>query len=153
MNKLYKSILVFGFLILSITGAYYTAFYLPKINERNFVLSQQQKCLEVGQAAYKADGQEYGGVANLDDPQYGYSKKLNTCIYSSGYSYQGDPSSGVSNDILKHNCNAYWEKWVKNSYTNEKILEVFNSNYQCEWTAKPEVIKKFDTDSEVLFSS
>jgi hypothetical protein len=132
---------------------YYFGYFLPQ-QRQSTLLNQQEKCREVGQEAYKADGQEYGGVENLDDPQYGYSQKLNTCIYASGYHYYGDPSAGVGGDIFKYNCNAHWEQWVKDSYSNEKILDV--SNYldnKCQWMTQTDVINKFDTDSEALFNS
>jgi len=113
----------------------------------------QEKCREIGQEAFKADSQVYG-AGNLDQPQYGYNKKLNTCIYSSGYRFEGNPSKGVSNDsFLKHNCDAYWEQWVKNSYTNERIIQVYNSvDNKCEWTTPTERIVKFQEDRDELFN-
>ncbi len=139
--------------IIAAISVYYFGYFLPQ-QKQSALLNLQEKCRGVGQEAYKADGQEYGGVANLDDPQYGYSKKLNTCIYASGYHYYGNLSSGTGGDFIKYNCDAHWEQWVKNSYTNEKILDV--SNYldnKCQWITKTDVINKFDTDSEALFNS
>gem|GEM_PF-3634257 len=132
---------------------YYFVIYLPKVNEKQFVLNEQSKCLDVGEQAYKANQQMYG-IENVFEPQYGYSKKLNTCIYSGGYYNEGSPSSGVSSDIIPHNCNASWERWIKNSYTNEKILDIVNfSQSNCQWSASTDKINEFWQQSTDLFNS
>ncbi len=154
MNKLIKISIIVFISITSFSIGYYFIFYLPKINEVNFLSSEQEKCRNVGELAYKADLKQYN-VTSLDDPQYGYSKNLNTCIYSSGYSDQGSPSSGQStDDIFKHNCDASWEQWVKDSYTNEKIISIRNyNNAKCQWVTSSQAIDKFDLESENLFNS
>ncbi len=152
MNKSQGWAIVFGIVVLCIAIGYYLIVYLPKTNSQKFLLAQQEKCLEIGQQAYKADLKQYG-VSDLEEPQYGYSKKLNTCIYSSGYHYAGNPSSGTGGEIFTHNCDEHWERWVKNSYTNEKILDVSNFLYKCEWVTKTEEIEKYEADRQILFAS
>lgn len=154
MNKITKLILALSFFVLVIVASYYVAFYLPRINREKFLLTMQEKCRAVGQDAFTEDGKLYGGVENLFEPQYAYNERLNTCIYASGYNFTGSPSAGTGGDFITHNCDAYWERWVKNSYTNEKILYVFNSlDKKCQWTTSTDRIDKFNTDMEVLFGS
>lgn len=137
--------------LLIIICVYLVAYFLPKSRQKAS-LDLQEKCLEVGRKAYEVDLQQDVTNGFFNEPRYGYSKKLKTCIYSSGFHYLGDSSKGVGGEGLKHNCNAYWERWVKNSYTNEKIIQVSNfSDSNCEWTTKTENIEKFDTESDELF--
>lgn len=67
----------------------------------------QEKCSVAGEYAYEKDKEAYDFADFLFEPQYAFNKKLNTCIYSSGYKEGED-----------------WERWVKNSYTNEKVISV-----------------------------
>lgn len=153
MQRIRNIAITLGILIVCLAIGYYVAFALPKMNEQKFVMEQQQKCHDIGEKAYQADLKQYG-VSALEEPQYGYSKKLNTCIYASGYHDYGSPSSGVGGDIIKHNCDANWEEWVKNSYTNEKIIEISNfMGPDCEWFTSGDAILKFSEQSDALFSS
>lgn len=138
--------------LIGLSIGYYFIIHLPQINEEKFVLVQQQKCREVGEQAYKTDLRQYN-VDILNDPEYTYSQKLKTCIYRSGYHDQGDISAGVDKTFLESNCNAYWKKWVKDSYTNKELLSISSyKNDKCEWTLSIEEIHQFDVDSDNLFS-
>lgn len=145
----FKIIIVF--ILVVITCFYLFGYFLPR-NKQMLALDLQEKCLKIGQKAYKTD-LEQGVADKFYEPRYGYSKKLNTCIYFGGYHDSGNPSKGVSNDIFKNNCDSYWEQWVKNSYTNEKIIQVYNlTDNKCHWTTKIEIIEKFQTETDELFN-
>lgn len=154
MKKILIGICIVAGLVIVASISYYFLSYLPKLNEKKFLLAQQEKCLEVGKTAYEADIRYYG-ADKLDEPQYGYNKKLNTCIYSNEYFDSGDLSKGQNTrGFFPYNCNANWERWVKNSYTNEKIISVMNyTDAQCQWVTSVDRINKFDTDSENLFDN
>ncbi|MBS3904203.1 MAG: hypothetical protein KGZ39_02630 [Simkania sp.] len=149
-----KSLIPASVFIIAISVGYYFVFYLPKISQEKSELTMREKCREVGEQAYKADLKQYN-VSSLNSPQYGYNKKLRTCIYASGYHNEGNPSAGKSKEgFLPHNCDANWEKWVKDSYTNKEIISIVNFNGpNCEWMASTESIQKFNEDSERLFDN
>lgn len=151
MKHLNKIIISLLSLIVIISAVYYFAFKLPEISERKFVLAQQEKCRDAGDKAYKADLKQYN-ADSLDEPEYSYNKTLNTCLYFSGYKYEGNRSSGQSKDIFTHNCDASWELWVKDAYSNKKIISVmnFNSN-KCEWMTHSDTIDKFWKEKNDLF--
>lgn len=135
-------------------GGFLVYRHFESINHQKFLLAQEEKCHDAGVEALKADQQEYG-AENVDEPQYAYSEKLNICLYSGGYRFEGNSSSGISKGFLPHNCDASWEQWVKNSYTNEKILDIsnFSNPTTCEWTQNVDDITKFQTQSEELLTS
>jgi len=149
-----KSLISALVFVTTLATGYYFVIYLPKFNDKKFTLIMQEKCREVGEQAYKADLKQYN-VSSLNHPEYTYNKKLGTCIYASGYRDEGSTASGKSKEgLLPHNCDASWEKWVKDSYTNKKILSITNFNGpNCEWMASVESIQKFNEDSEKLFSN
>lgn len=118
------------------------SYYLTAIFPRTNSLQNQEKCRSAGEKAYKEDSLRYG-VNKTIEPKYTYSEKSNLCLYSGGYN-DTDLNSGQCGDILKHSCKSYWERWVKNSFTNERIISVVNfTNEKGEWVTKPEVIDKF----------
>lgn len=123
-----------------------------KNNQSKFILLQQEKCREAGDIAYKADLKQYVGV-EVFEPEYAYNKKLNTCVYGGGYRDEGDKREGISNNIFHENCNSSWTKWVKDSYTNKRIIELMNFHNNCEWITKIEEIDTYNEKAEALLSN
>ena len=156
INKIFKIILIIFLLSISISICYYFIVFLPQkekvkqeqgrqeqlVKEQEKSLEQQEKCKEAGIKAYKEDSLRYG-ANNMMEPKYFYNKNLNLCLYSGGY-FDEDLSSGQCGDILKHSCDSYWERWIKNSFTNESIISVVNfTDENGEWTTDSERINKF----------
>lgn len=119
-NKLLTISISIAILLIGISVFYYLMIFLPnkeleiteqqEKEEEEFMRSMKQECGRVGKELYEQDKKELAGYADfMFDPKYGYNENLNTCLYSSGYT-KGE----------------HWERWVKDSYTNEKII--FTSN-------------------------
>lgn len=141
-------------MIITCSVLYFFVFFLPQ-NERvkaeiisqEKLLTQTAKCKDAGLKAFKEDGVRYG-IQNMFEPTFAYNARLNTCLYSGGYS-DDDATSGQCGDILKHSCKSYWERWVKNSYTNNLVASVVNStNEKGEWITSAEVVNKFWEDQK-----
>jgi hypothetical protein len=145
----FKIIIAVDVFIIALSIGYYFIFFVPqneKIKEKQQAqekyLEQQEKCKEAGLKAYKEDTLLYG-VNNMIEPSYAYNKNLNVCLYSGGYN-DYNLSSGQCGDTFKHYCDAFWERWVKNSFTNEKIIAVVNfTDEKGEYTAKTETLNEF----------
>ncbi len=136
-----KIIVAIAILIVVVFIGFYFMFAVSQ-NGKRLELEQQQKCNDAGEKAYKEDSLRYG-ANNMLEPSYTYNKKLNLCLYSGGYSNE-DLSSDQCGDVIKHSCKSYWERWVKNSFTNDSIISVVNfTDNKGDWTAKTEVINKF----------
>jgi hypothetical protein len=145
--KLGILLLLFAVVLL---GFFYFFFSWIPAHKAISALKNQEQCRIVGEKAFKADADIYGST-HMIEPQYTFNEKLNTCIYSSGYSFENS-SSGKCGDILTHACDAQWERWVKNTYTNDKIIDVFNStDKNGEWLTKDETINDFWDEYEKLF--
>lgn len=144
---------IIGGAILLLPVVYIFSFDVYKNNQNKFLLQQQEKCRQAGDIAYKADLKQYTGY-EVYEPEYAYNKKLNTCIYSSGYRDIGDNSEGVSNGMFgNENCNSSWTKWIKDSFTNRKIIEISNFHYKCEWTTKTEEIETYNDKAEAFLNN
>ena len=117
-------------------------------------LAEQQECHTAGENAYKADSEMYSGNGYLMmEPEYAYNSKLNTCLYYGGYTYN-NPSSGQCGDILKHSCDANWERWVKNSFTNATILDVTNfTDPSGNWMASSTQLAAKEAQEEALMAN
>ncbi len=148
-NNWFKLGILVVFLIFVFSLFYYFVVFIPqkeKVKTEQLTqekyLEQQEKCREAGIKAYKEDALRYG-ANNMLEPKYVYNKNLNLCLYSGGYINE-DLSSGQCGDIIKHSCKSYWERWVKNSFTNESIISVVNfTNERGEWMTDSETIDKF----------
>ena len=148
-NNWFKMGILIVFLLVAFSLLYYFAIFIPqkeKVKTEQLTqekyLEQQEKCREAGVKAYKEDSLRYG-ANNMVEPKYVYNKNLNLCLYSGGYS-QENLSSGQCGDIIKHSCDSYWERWVKNSFTNESIISVVNyTDKNGEYTNSSEIINKF----------
>jgi hypothetical protein len=114
-------------------------------------MANQEKCRTAGEKAYAADKLIYGN--ELYESQYAYNGKLQTCLYSGGYSHD-DPNAKQCGDFLKHDCNAMWERWVKNSFTNEKILDIinFSINEKGDWSLPTDKINYYWDQEKVLMT-
>ncbi len=144
--KLYISL---SLLVVLAFAIFLFIFYIPK-QKAISALKNQKQCYSVGEKAFKADINTYGNNIILE-PEYKFSEKLNTCLYSGGYSFE-NLKSGKCGDILKHTCDARWERWVKDAYTNNKIIDIFNStNDKGEWTTQNSAINDFWEKYEKLF--
>lgn len=138
LDNVVKSSIVVGVLVISLSVFYYLAIFLPKTQKEQAIIEQtqtqkqnQEKCRAAGERAYKSDREEFVEYADyLLDPKFKYSEELNTCLYSSGYR-KGDD----------------WERWVKDSYTNSKVISVF---YYAD-SAEDEEVKERQLESIELY--
>jgi len=158
-NNWFKLIISIAFLIIALSAGYYFVIFMPEKTKitvqqqaQEKYLVQQEKCKEAGLKAFQQDSLIYD-ANNMLEPSYTYNENLNLCLYSGGYR-DDDIYSGQCGDIIKHYCDSYWERWVKNSFTNEKIKAIVNyTNKNGEWTADSDDINQFWKDHDKLMSS
>ena len=115
-------IIILSIAVLSV--AYYFVIFIPQkegakteqqkqeqlIKDQEKELEQQEKCREAGTKAYN-DYKRNNSLSTgyFFDPEFYFNKTLQLCLYSGGYSRTG-----------------YWERWVKNSFTNATIIMTYN---------------------------
>lgn len=167
MDKALRNAIIAGIVIISFSVCYYLVIFLPQKEsarveqqkqEQYFqeqksakeeAIANQEKCRIAGEKAYLADKKIYG--SELNEPRYAYSEELKTCIYAGGYRHN-DPNAKQCGDVLKHDCNGHWERWVKNSFTNDKIISVVNfTDKNGEWSASTDRIMDYDKQEEEFF--
>ena len=145
----FKIVIASAILIVAISIGYYFVFFVSSNQKikteqqaQEKYLEQQEKCKEAGLKAYKEDSLIYG-ANNMIEPSYTYNKNLNLCLYSGGYN-DYNVNSGMCGDTIQHYCDSFWERWVKNSFTNEKLIAVVNfTDDKGEYTAKIETLNEF----------
>lgn len=143
-----KIILSLGIIISTLSVGYYFVVYLPKVNDlkmaeakKQLVMENQQKCRDAGQKAYSADVKMYGDN-KLNEPQFTYNSELNTCLYGGGHN---DTYKVCDRGLLSNCTRGSWERWVKDSYTNNKIISIVNWTTDGEkWSHTSEEITNFD---------
>lgn len=148
IKRLFIITSIFSFLIISLSVTYYFVVFLPKNNQEKLKQQQlakeqenQEKCREIGTKIYKDDLKDYRNYV-VYEPKYKFSRKLNTCLYSGGYSTQ--VGSALEND---------WERWVKDSFTNEKIISVlYLHDLHKNNEGKIKQIEEFWKKNEELFN-
>lgn len=152
-ENLFKLAIVLAILVGSISLAYYFVFYLPEINEIKAAaasvkqeMEHQQKCREVGQKAYEEDKKLNG--ENLREPQFSYNAELNTCLYGGGYTNTYKVCEG---GLLSYCTRGSWERFVRDAYTNQDILAIFNHTSDGRnWTHSTEEIVEFENQYNEL---
>lgn len=174
MDRGIKYSIIASLLVVSLSVSYYLVIFLPQkeqryVNEQEKQISKQaeqqekedllnqqeslERCRVAGERAYRADQVQYGNEL-FDNPKYGYNKKLNVCLYSGGFMHD-NPNNPQCGDLLKHDCKGYWQRWVKNSHTNEFIISIYNfadQKTETGWSLPTEEIEKFWQQEGALFS-
>lgn len=148
LNKLLKIVLIVCLLSIGISVFYYFIVFLPQkekvklkqqeqeqlVKEQEKDLEQQEKCREIGTKAYNDYKKNNSGVDYFFGPEFHFNKKLQKCFYSGGYSHKN-----------------YWERFVKNAYTDESIIITFNFTDREVDELKQKSIEAFWDKYAVLF--
>ena len=111
-------------LIIAFSFLYYFVVFIPlkeKVKTEQLTqekdLEQQAKCAEAGKEAYEDYKQSNPiSVGFFFEPQFYFNKTSQQCIYDGGI-----------NQVLEH---GYWERFIKNSYTNETLASVWQNTKQ-----------------------
>lgn len=106
MKSSLKVLLIASIFIVAVVIFYYYVFILPANQNRDFLISMQEKCLKICQENYKNhDWSEKDNVWTRGSPTYLYNKKFNTCII-----YDSLSAKDIS------------FKSIRNCYTNEEMV-------------------------------
>ena len=100
-----KKVIIAATVLVALAVSYYFVIFLPQRNDDARVFASNQKCKDEGENIYKEDKIK----REMNQPEYIFNKKLNTCLYSSGW-------SNCDKDI----CVIY--SFVKDSLTNKTII-------------------------------
>lgn len=150
LDKAVKVSIVAGALIVALSFAYYLVVFLPKKEATRVAQQQQEKLadeqkvaeqkekelakeLEVKTAKCFEDAKKFHEsyiksiVGYYREPKYNYNQKLGKCLYSGGYSKSETLLFSDKNfDKKVKSPEYYWERVVKDVYTNETILSSYN---------------------------
>lgn len=148
MSKSLKIVIIAGAVWVAASASYYFVYYLPKQGNEARIFAANQKCYEIGRALYDIDSQnqikseEKGVYISINSPRYGYSKKLNTCVYSSGFyrSFHDEGEHFVASDF------------VKDSYSGQNIISRTDAGGKNEDTKRTGLSnEEFNKQEEELF--
>lgn len=136
-NKLILPIsILLGCVILS--GAYYFSQKTKqKYAEQDRINRLETECREIGAKIYEAEDKNAGVSGGFSfDPQYKFNRKMNKCLYSGGVKMDN-----------------YWERYVKDALTNQKIINTVYVDTTIKLDAQGEkVISDFWTEHEILLN-
>lgn len=149
MDKALRNTIIAGILLIGISVAYYLVVYIPQRDKAKVNQQQQKKLvdeqkaseqkekdmakeLEVKTAKCLEDAKKFhenyiksiGGY--YQDPKYNYNQKLGKCLYGGGYNKSNKFLSISEAKELAKTPAYYWERVVKDVYTNETILSTYN---------------------------
>ena len=113
----FKAGLLAAIIVVALSMTYYYVIFLPQKEtielaqeKQQQLLRNQEKCRETGTKAYNDYKQNNPFYASsFSDPEFYFNETLQLCLYSGGYR-KAD----------------YWERWVKNSFTDETIIMTYN---------------------------
>ena len=149
LDYVVKISIIAGTLIVALSLAYYLVVFLPK-KEATRVAEQQQEKLADEQKASEQKEKETAKelevktvkcfedakrfhesyiksiIGYYQEPKYNYNQKLGKCLYSGGYNKKTVSFSDANADKLVKTPEYYWERVVKDVYTNETILSAYN---------------------------
>lgn len=117
--------------------------FLSQKNNQEFAADnflQKERCEERGRARYEYEVKEAISGAVISNPEYHYSKKLNTCLYYSTYT----------------NSN-YWEYSVEDILSNKEIVQFRTTLigdgivHECSWCVSS--IEEFNKKKLELFNN
>ena len=123
-NNFLKIIIGFGFLIICCSVAYYFLISLPNESKREMEIKEQkelegkiEKCFEDAKQFHEdyiesLDGYTY----EYFEQRYTYNKTIEKCLYSGGKTNKNNTFDNI----------IYWERFVKDIYTNENIIFTWN---------------------------
>ncbi|MBP9801597.1 MAG: hypothetical protein KBC83_02955 [Candidatus Moranbacteria bacterium] len=149
LDKAVKVAITAGALIVALSIAYYLVVFLPQKEkvrleeQRQEKLADEQKTMEqkekeaAKEVAIKTekcfeDAKKFheGYIESVtgiyQEPKYTYNQKLGRCLYSGGYNKKLRLLSDANADKLVKTPEYYWERVVKDVYTNETILSAYN---------------------------
>ena len=140
----FKVALIFALLVLAYV--IYNSPILFKNNQtggnKNITLVKQ--CREDGEKYFQKDLEEINskkyrnGVLNCYywDPIYIFNSKLNTCLYSGGYSCELE--SVIKEGIMTGEHPVQWRRHITDVYTNKVLAEVYisDSSSVTDWEQK-----------------
>lgn len=151
LDKAVKISIILGILLVALSLAYYLVVFLPKKEAMRIIQQQTEKLenerkisvlkdkeiakdLEVKTTKCFEDAKKFhenyikSVVGYYQEPKYNYNEKLGRCLYSGGYSKKSDmlSFSDKNFDKLVKSPEYYWERVVKDVYTNETILSAYN---------------------------
>jgi len=145
-----KNIFSVAILIVALSVGYYFAIYLPHKDQQQLQIQQQQaqqsqsfekqkQCQVLGEKAYNQDVKDSEGLWLLEDQNYHYNQKLNTCLYG---------VEKTSTYDAKSNCIGYLIT-VTDILSNKTLLSITQNAPTCQTTMSRDA---FDKDYQQLFS-
>lgn len=150
MDKKLTYSLIIGILIISFSAAYYFFIFLP---QKEKVRAEQQKQEQLAREQKEKEEKNRDEEKELQvkaekcfedakkfhqeyiksisgyyfEPKYNYNKKLTKCLYSGGYRKNDSLLPfNESFDKQRKSSENYWERIVKDVYTNKTILATYN---------------------------
>ncbi len=167
MDKALRSTLIAGIIIIALSVGYYLVIFLPKKEATRLEEQKQEKIandqkasqqkesdlakeLEIKTAKCLEDAKKFHEnyiksiTGYYKEPKYNYNKEQGRCLYSGGYSKNQNMLSFSDKDFDKKvkSPEYYWERVVKDVYTNETILSIYNFQDIETITAKDLEIEK-----------
>ena len=142
MKENTKIILITAIIVITLFSI--VSFLLLKKEEQRaedeYIFLMKKTCREIGNNLYEEEIvyiQDAEGVSFLN-PEYHYNKELNTCLYAGGK---------IKTD--------YFEKWVKDIFTNKWIIAYITVGENPFTTGCPECLstnKEFEQRKQELFN-
>jgi hypothetical protein len=142
IDKAVKLSIIAGALMLTLSIAYYLVIFLPNKEATRVELQGQEKQeaaekklaseLQVKKEKCFIDAKKYheAYIKSIEgyyrEPKYSYNQELEKCLYSGGYNKSNDGPSFTDDKELAKTPEYYWERIVKDVYTNETILSAYN---------------------------
>ncbi len=144
-----RNSIILGIVVVSFSVGYYLVVFLPEKEATRIAQQQQEKLLdeqkeserkskevakelEIKTAKCFEDAKKFHenyikSIAGYyQEPKYNYNQKLGKCLYSGGYNKKTVLLSDVNSDKLVKTPEYYWERMVKDVYTNETLISVYN---------------------------
>lgn len=113
-------------------------------------LRMKERCAQAGLKARQGWLAKYQGETFSDTPEYGYSERLNTCLYADEYSDSG-PGSGAS----LVGASSRQDRFVLDVFANKILAEYTEHDGRSITTESDAVMcrteKEFDTRKAELF--
>ena len=126
MTWLKQNLLVVVSIVVVVAVAYYLLAFLPQRE----LTAKVDNCRRIGEEYRKNEIKENPSLSFLT-PRYAYSKKLDTCIYSGGFSnYNNAQYRNITKYVMDLNTN---QEIVSTTYSNNERLD---GVYMSEFTLK-----------------
>ncbi len=141
LNSFLKIIFACGFFIICCSIAYYFLISLPNESKREMEIKTQKeleekigKCLEDAKQFHEDYKKSLDGYTyEYFEQRYTYNKTIGRCLYSGGKTNKNNTLDNI----------IYWERFVKDIYTNENIIFTWSgqgSDYISDFWNKHDVL-------------